>query len=51
MLVFCTPHQFVESICKQLKGKVNPTAKAISLIKGMEVFSLFSSRLFVMLLG
>ncbi|KAG0565971.1 hypothetical protein KC19_7G027800 [Ceratodon purpureus] len=37
MLVFCTPHQFVESICKQLKGKVHPSAKAISLIKGMEV--------------
>ncbi|XP_024396515.1 glycerol-3-phosphate dehydrogenase [NAD(+)] isoform X2 [Physcomitrium patens] len=37
MLVFCTPHQFVESICKQLQGKVNPNAKAISLIKGMEV--------------
>lgn len=37
MLVFCVPHQFVESICKQLKGKVTPSAKAISLIKGMEV--------------
>jgi glycerol-3-phosphate dehydrogenase len=41
MLVFCVPHQFVESICKQLKGKVTPSAKAISLIKGMEVFGQF----------
>lgn len=37
MLVFCTPHQFVGPIFEQLKGKVNPNAKAISLIKGMEV--------------
>ncbi|KAF9978714.1 glycerol-3-phosphate dehydrogenase [Actinomortierella ambigua] len=37
MLVFVVPHQFVTSICKQLKGKINPHAKAISLIKGIDV--------------
>jgi len=37
MLVFVTPHQFVEGICKKLVGKVRPGAEAISLIKGMEV--------------
>ncbi|KAG0265283.1 hypothetical protein DFQ27_000689 [Actinomortierella ambigua] len=37
MLVFVVPHQFVSSICKQLKGKINPQAKAISLIKGIDV--------------
>ncbi|XAR51940.1 Glycerol-3-phosphate dehydrogenase (NAD(+)) [Bertholletia excelsa] len=37
MLVFVTPHQFVEGICKRLIGKIRPDAEAISLIKGMEV--------------
>ncbi|OAY78121.1 Glycerol-3-phosphate dehydrogenase (NAD(+)) [Ananas comosus] len=37
MLVFVTPHQFVEGICKRLVGKIRPGAEAISLIKGMEV--------------
>ncbi|GJM91764.1 hypothetical protein PR202_ga08174 [Eleusine coracana subsp. coracana] len=37
MLVFVTPHQFVEGICKKLVGKLRPGAQAISLIKGMEV--------------
>ncbi|GLJ37057.1 hypothetical protein SUGI_0750830 [Cryptomeria japonica] len=37
MLVFVTPHQFMEGICKRLNGKVRSDAKAISLIKGMEV--------------
>ncbi|KAL4193545.1 hypothetical protein AMTRI_Chr06g200070 [Amborella trichopoda] len=37
MLVFVTPHQFMEGICKRLIGKVRPDAQAISLIKGMEV--------------
>lgn len=37
MLVFVTPHQFVEGICKKLVGKLRPGAEAISLIKGMEV--------------
>ncbi|KAL4379357.1 hypothetical protein GQ457_02G012150 [Hibiscus cannabinus] len=37
MLVFVTPHQFMEGICKRLVGKVRQDAEAISLIKGMEV--------------
>eukprot|EP00879_Flechtneria_rotunda_P018060 GHRR01018929.1.p1 GENE.GHRR01018929.1~~GHRR01018929.1.p1 ORF type:complete len:615 (+),score=140.48 GHRR01018929.1:3-1847(+) len=37
ILVFCAPHQFIQSICKQLIGKVKPEAFAISLIKGMRV--------------
>ncbi|XP_075493033.1 glycerol-3-phosphate dehydrogenase [NAD(+)]-like [Primulina tabacum] len=37
MLVFVTPHQFMEGICKKLIGKIRDDAEAISLIKGMEV--------------
>ncbi|KAF9355382.1 glycerol-3-phosphate dehydrogenase [Mortierella sp. AD094] len=37
MLVFVVPHQFVTGICKQLKGKIHPHCKAISLIKGIDV--------------
>ncbi|XP_027902060.1 glycerol-3-phosphate dehydrogenase [NAD(+)]-like [Vigna unguiculata] len=37
MLVFVTPHQFVEGICKRLAGKIRADAEGISLIKGMEV--------------
>lgn len=37
MLVFVTPHQFMEGICKRLVGKIRDDAQAISLIKGMEV--------------
>ncbi|XP_020228350.2 glycerol-3-phosphate dehydrogenase [NAD(+)] [Cajanus cajan] len=37
MLVFVTPHQFMEGICKRLAGKIRPDAEGISLIKGMEV--------------
>lgn len=37
MLVFVTPHQFMEGICKRLVGKVNGDVEVISLIKGMEV--------------
>jgi len=37
MLVFVTPHQFIKGLCKQLQGKLVPNAKAISLIKGMDV--------------
>ena len=37
MLVFVTPHQFMEGICKRLVGKVRGDVEAISLIKGMEV--------------
>lgn len=37
MLVFVTPHQFMEGICRRLVGKISQNAQAISLIKGMEV--------------
>ncbi|XP_077253086.1 NAD-dependent glycerol-3-phosphate dehydrogenase family protein [Tasmannia lanceolata] len=37
MLVFVTPHQFMEGICKRLVGKIKSDVEAISLIKGMEV--------------
>ncbi|XP_022774324.1 glycerol-3-phosphate dehydrogenase [NAD(+)]-like isoform X2 [Durio zibethinus] len=37
MLVFVTPHQFIDGICKSLIGKVRGDAEAISLIKGMDV--------------
>lgn len=37
MLVFVTPHQFMEGICKRIVGKIRADAQAISLIKGMEV--------------
>jgi glycerol-3-phosphate dehydrogenase (NAD+) len=37
MLVFVTPHQFMEGICKKLVGKIKGDVEAISLIKGMEV--------------
>ncbi|OZC08085.1 glycerol-3-phosphate dehydrogenase [NAD(P)+ ] [Onchocerca flexuosa] len=34
ILVFVTPHQFVENVCTQLKGRLKKGALAISLIKG-----------------
>nr|WDA53425.1 glycerol-3-phosphate dehydrogenase nad(+) [Erycina pusilla] len=37
MLVFVTPHQFMEQICKRLVGKIRSDAEGISLVKGMEV--------------
>lgn len=37
MLVFVLPHQFIRSVCKQLQGRVDPEAHAISMIKGVEV--------------
>jgi glycerol-3-phosphate dehydrogenase (NAD+) len=37
LLVFVTPHQFMEGICKRLVGKIKSDVKAISLVKGMEV--------------
>ncbi|GMN42638.1 hypothetical protein TIFTF001_011848 [Ficus carica] len=37
MLVFVTPHQFMEGICKRLVGKISGDVEAISLIKGMEI--------------
>jgi glycerol-3-phosphate dehydrogenase (NAD+) len=37
LLVFVTPHQFIIETCRSLRGLVKPDAKAISLIKGMEI--------------
>ncbi|PVH13614.1 glycerol-3-phosphate dehydrogenase [NAD(+)] [Candidozyma duobushaemuli] len=37
LLVFNLPHQFLPKVCKQLKGKVKPTCRAISCLKGLEV--------------
>lgn len=37
MLVFVTPHQFIDGICKKLVGKIRQDAVAISLIKGMDL--------------
>ncbi|KAJ3048939.1 Glycerol-3-phosphate dehydrogenase [Rhizophlyctis rosea] len=37
LLVFVIPHQFVKGICEQLKGRIHPNARAISLIKGVDV--------------
>ena len=39
MLVFVVPHQFVRGVCDQLRGKLGPNCKAISLIKGLDVSS------------
>ena len=33
LLVFVFPHQFVHSVCEQIKAIVHPKARAISLIK------------------
>ncbi|KAL6454153.1 LOW QUALITY PROTEIN: GPD2 Glycerol-3-phosphate dehydrogenase [NAD(+)] 2 [Candida maltosa Xu316] len=37
LIVFNIPHQFLPRIVKQLEGKVKPTARAISCLKGIEV--------------
>ncbi|KAJ3299655.1 glycerol-3-phosphate dehydrogenase [Borealophlyctis nickersoniae] len=37
LLVFVIPHQFVKGVCEQLRGKIHPRARAISLIKGLDV--------------
>ncbi|KAI9357945.1 NAD-dependent glycerol-3-phosphate dehydrogenase C-terminus-domain-containing protein [Zopfochytrium polystomum] len=37
LLVFVIPHQFVKGICEQLRGNTLPEARAISLIKGVDV--------------
>ncbi|KAI8588213.1 NAD-dependent glycerol-3-phosphate dehydrogenase N-terminus-domain-containing protein [Geranomyces variabilis] len=37
LLVFVIPHQFVKGVCEQLKGKLHSNARAISLIKGVDV--------------
>lgn len=37
LLIFNLPHQFLPRICKQLKGNIKPTCRAISCLKGLEV--------------
>lgn len=37
LIVFNIPHQFLPRLLSQLKGKVNPNARAISCLKGLEV--------------
>lgn len=37
LIVVVLPHQFVESVCNQLRGHIKPTAKAVSLGKGLRV--------------
>jgi glycerol-3-phosphate dehydrogenase (NAD+) len=37
LLIFVLPHQFIPGICKQLRGKVSAKARALSMIKGVEV--------------
>ena len=37
MLVFVTPHQFIDGICKKLAGNIRQDAVGISLIKGMDL--------------
>ncbi|KAL7323136.1 glycerol-3-phosphate dehydrogenase [Mucor circinelloides] len=37
VLVFVLPHQFVRGVCEKMKEAIAPNAKAISLIKGLEI--------------
>ncbi|KAJ3351566.1 Glycerol-3-phosphate dehydrogenase [Entophlyctis luteolus] len=37
LLVFVVPHQFVKGICDQIRGTLRSDARAISLIKGVDV--------------
>ncbi|KAG1225283.1 hypothetical protein G6F35_003501 [Rhizopus arrhizus] len=37
VLIFVLPHQFVREVCEIMKDHISPTAKAISLIKGLEI--------------
>ncbi|KDN50866.1 NAD-dependent glycerol-3-phosphate dehydrogenase [Tilletiaria anomala UBC 951] len=37
LLVFVLPHQFIQGVCTELKGKVPSNVRAISMIKGVEV--------------
>jgi glycerol-3-phosphate dehydrogenase (NAD+) len=37
LLVFVVPHQFIHGICEKMKGHLAPNARAISLIKGLEI--------------
>ncbi|KAI9317427.1 glycerol-3-phosphate dehydrogenase [NAD+] [Dichotomocladium elegans] len=37
LVVFVLPHQFVRGVCEKMKGYLAPNARAISLIKGLEI--------------
>ncbi|KAI8988275.1 glycerol-3-phosphate dehydrogenase [NAD+] [Mycotypha africana] len=37
LLVFVLPHQFIHGVCEKMKGYLRPQARAISLIKGLEI--------------
>ncbi|KAI8971069.1 glycerol-3-phosphate dehydrogenase [NAD+] [Pilobolus umbonatus] len=37
LIVFVVPHQFIHGICEKMKGHLAPNARAISLIKGLEI--------------
>ncbi|KAI8901208.1 NAD-dependent glycerol-3-phosphate dehydrogenase C-terminus-domain-containing protein [Globomyces pollinis-pini] len=37
LLIFVVPHQFVKGCCEQLYDRLEPNARAISLIKGVDV--------------
>lgn len=37
VLIFVLPHQFVRGVCNEMKSHIAPNAKAISLIKGLEI--------------
>lgn len=37
LVVFVLPHQFVRGVCEKMKGHLAPNARAISLIKGLEI--------------
>lgn len=39
LVVFVLPHQFVRGVCEKMKGHLAPGARAISLIKGLEITS------------
>ncbi|KAI7900757.1 glycerol-3-phosphate dehydrogenase [NAD+] [Cokeromyces recurvatus] len=37
LVVFVVPHQFIHGVCERMKGHLAPGARAISLIKGLEI--------------
>ncbi|KAI8988959.1 glycerol-3-phosphate dehydrogenase [NAD+] [Pilobolus umbonatus] len=37
VIVFVLPHQFVRGVCEKMRDAIAPNAKAISLIKGLEI--------------
>uniref|UniRef100_Q199U1 Glycerol-3-phosphate dehydrogenase [NAD(+)] n=1 Tax=Saccharomycopsis fibuligera TaxID=4944 RepID=Q199U1_SACFI len=37
LIIFNIPHQFLGNVCKQLKGHVPTTARAVSCLKGLDV--------------